>query len=476
VAAWALLVIVQLVSPLWYATPDACAYLSIARSIATTGQPTNLGSPHLRYGVGYPFLISPVFLWQVSPFLILSLVNAALAILYVIGTYLWVRRHVPQASLLIALLAAGNVIVLCILRRPLSEAFFLPLMIWLLNAWDGVRREDGSISWLHLLAAAVLISTLVVIRQAGIMFAAGFGLQMMICAYRRTCTWQRAAGLTLAVGVPAVLAVGAMIAVDNRIAAENSTWSHWDVLLRSPGTVASDFGGQSLWEQCLEGTRVRITEIGRLIVPGMFNSYRGDGSWLDLNMIVYFPLFVLCVVGWARFVRRRSDAFALTLPLYAALYIYWPFNQSARFFAPLLPLLLVSLWFALEWLGQWRLRLLKILVVAHMAVALGYWLAIDRPHSVTSDRQWSEIRQMAHVIRNQPGRVQVASDLRDTTCLFLQYVLDEPVSRQERRQPLDVNAAWLVMSVDAPLPEGFKPCEDFGSFRLLHRFAASANP
>ena len=130
----------------------------------------------------------------------------------------------------------------------------------------------------------------------------------------------------------------------------------------------------------------------------------------------------------------------------------------------------------MEWLGQWRLRLLKILVVTHMAVALGYWLAIDRPHSVASDHHWSEIRQMAHVIRNQPGRVQVASDLRDTTCLFLQYVLDEPVSRQERRQPLDINAAWVVMSVDAPLPEGFKPSQDIGRYRLLRREVAAAHP
>ena len=240
-AAWTLLVFVQLVSPLWYATPDACAYLSIARSIATTGQPTNLGSPHLRYGVGYPFLISPVFLWQVSPFLVLSLLNAALAILYVIGTYIWVRRHVPQASLLIALFAAGNVIILCILRRPLSEAFFLPLMIWLLIAWDGVRREDGTISWLRLLAAGVLISTLVVIRQAGIMFAAGFGLQMIICACRRNCTWRRG-GLDAGCGTASRAGGGG-----NDRRGQPNRGGEWDVVPLGRAAALPRHGGVRFW-------------------------------------------------------------------------------------------------------------------------------------------------------------------------------------------------------------------------------------
>src|SRR5262249_13074602 len=58
-AAWVVLVAAQIVTPLWYPTPDACNYLSIARSIATQGTVTRLGDRNPMYGLGYPLLVSP---------------------------------------------------------------------------------------------------------------------------------------------------------------------------------------------------------------------------------------------------------------------------------------------------------------------------------------------------------------------------------------------------------------------------------
>src|SRR5690242_16975072 len=58
VACWAALVGVQIITPLWYATPDASGYLSIARSLARGGPPTYLGSRNLIFGIGYPAVIA----------------------------------------------------------------------------------------------------------------------------------------------------------------------------------------------------------------------------------------------------------------------------------------------------------------------------------------------------------------------------------------------------------------------------------
>ena len=40
------------VGPMWYATPDGVAYLSIARSLAGADAPANLGRPQLGFPIG----------------------------------------------------------------------------------------------------------------------------------------------------------------------------------------------------------------------------------------------------------------------------------------------------------------------------------------------------------------------------------------------------------------------------------------
>src|SRR5690242_9607355 len=57
-AFFALLIAVQ-ISPFWYPTPDATAYLSIARSIASGNGLRNFGYAHVPYPPGYPIIISP---------------------------------------------------------------------------------------------------------------------------------------------------------------------------------------------------------------------------------------------------------------------------------------------------------------------------------------------------------------------------------------------------------------------------------
>ncbi len=128
-AGWAVLAAAQVITPLWYPTPDACGYLSIARSLASGAPPTNLGSRNLVFGIGYPLLIAPAFLLGAAPFLAVTAINAALAAAYLAGVVAWAWRREAAAAWPIALLAVGNVIVLALFRRALSEAAFLAALI-----------------------------------------------------------------------------------------------------------------------------------------------------------------------------------------------------------------------------------------------------------------------------------------------------------------------------------------------------------
>jgi hypothetical protein len=463
-AGWGVLVALQILSPVWYPTHDASRYLSIARSAATTDHVTDLGSRHLVYGIGYPLLVSPVFLCDAYPFFLLSVAHAVFAAVYLAGCYVWARRHVPEAAVLIALLAVANSIVLVTFRRPLSEAAFLPVMIWAINALAAVPAARAV--WRPLLAAALLLSLLAVIRQVGVLFAAGFGVCLAVRAWQRQMSWPRACLLTLVVGLPTVLSAGAMVAYDRAMGAAEGSASNLDLFTRAQ-TASVEYPESSILLQCLEGARVRISEVGRLTIPGMFNAYGGYRQWLNVNMLLYIPLAGLLVVGWWRFVRRL-DVFALTLPLYVALYIYWPFDQSGRFFVPLVPLLVVCLWHGLARLGQRRLALLRLLLLLHTGVALGYWLGVDRPRALADDQRWPEVRRLAEVIRAAPGPVQVGPGLGRTSNL-LEYLLDLPVAWQEAGQRAEPGVRWLVTAADAPPETGFTATARVGPYRLWQR-------
>jgi hypothetical protein len=457
----------QIVTSLCYLTPDVCAYLSIARSLATTGTATNLGSPHLMYAVGYPFLISPAFLHDSFPFVLITLCHFALAVLYLVGTYVWVRRHAAEAAVPIALMALGNVIVLSIFRRALSEVLFLPVMIWLVNALAAIGNGTVSVRR-ALLTAGLLLGTLVIIRPTGILFAGGFGLQMLICVRRGEVTWRRACALTAAVVLPALVALPAMMALEQSRAAREGEFTNLDIFTRSPEHVPSDYPEQPLLPQCLEGLRVRIMEVGRLTLPGMFGSYAAFGTWLDVNMLLYVPLCVLLAAGWLRFVRRRLDAFALLFPFYVALHIYWPYSQSGRYFAPLLPLVYLCFWFALEGLGRRRLHVFATLVVAHIVVALGHWYFVDRPRALDDDRCWPEFQRVVAIIRSDPGLVEVGHDLEKAQ-LMLQYLLDRRVRQQVRGEQVDPQVTWLVVLPGTAIDEEFRQYTRFGPYTLLRR-------
>ncbi len=464
---WAVLALVQIISPLWYPTPDACCYLSIARSLISGSPPTNLGSRNLIFGIGYPLVISPAFLLDSTPFLFISAINAALAMLYVAGVLVWARRRAAVAAWPIALIAVGNAIVLAMFRRALSEAAFMAVLIWFLVL---LPTFPGAIGRRNLLAAAALLVALVLIRPTGILFAFGWTVLLALQVRAGGLTWRRALLGAAIVIVPAAAALTAGL-VYSRImmAHENAfTWSNLDVFTHSARSPATEVAGGSLGLQCLEGLRVRINEVGRLTIPGMFGSYGRAGDWRDINLVLYGPLFVLLWVGWWQSVRELPDAYLLTFPLYFAVHVYWPFDQAGRYFAPLLPLLLVCFWRALQPCARWRLPVIRALVAVHLLVALGHWLVLDRPRAVRDEQHWAEVAQLSEPIQSAGGTVQTAPSL-DPVHLQLQFVLDRPVVNRPTAPPIADGVRWLVLPAGAAPREGFQSAAVAGPYLLLRR-------
>lgn len=435
------------VSPDWYPTPDASSYLSIARSIAHGTGPSNLGSRQLYVAPGYPLLISPAFLLGDRPFLPLSVLHWCLALALSLGVYRWARRTVPDAAVLITAVAMVNVDLWALYRRTLSETAFMTGLVWAATAlaWSCRASSTRQLA-VRILLAASLVCFLVAIRQAGLMLAAGFGSALLIAAFRQRISWRRAAAQALAVGLPAAAVLVGLAGYDRLMAASSGAPTYVDQIADPTTTLSA---------QVLEGFRLRVSEIGRLTVPGMFKSYGRRGEWLNVNMAVFLPLSGFVLAGWWKLVGRTGDPLALTFPFYLALYIIWPFDQATRFMVPMLPLLAACLWHVLEPLQRFRAPLVLVGLLAHGVIAAGYWLGVDCPRARALRALWPDLIQVAASIPGDAGSVACSGVPPDSPWIF-QLILDRRVADlRPEGFPSDA-AEWLVT------PSGTRPGNRYG--------------
>lgn len=460
----ALLLAVQ-ISPWWYPTPDACGYLSIARSIASGGPVTNLGSPHLWYPPGYPLLLSPTFLLGERPILAISILHWVLGVLCMLGIYAWARRHVPEAAVLLTALALVNVLVWSHFRRTLTELPFMCVMIWTVNALDGVWRLPISRQLvLRLTAGSLLLAYLATIRQVGVMFAAGFGVCLLWQAWLQRVGWARAIAMTLIVGIPASLAVLGIVQYEHQMAS-----------LYGGKTYFDNFEAEetSRLAYVLEGMRMRISDTGRIIVPGMFKAYSDAGVWFDFNMVLYLATFALLSLGWWRFVRRTQDILALGFPFYMLLYVAYAMEAGARFLVPVTPLLFVCLWTALEPLKIHRINTMGWLLGLHLVAAVGYWVAVDAPRAYANHQRWGAIDELADTVRQDQRLVQVI-DVPLEQRLMLELALDRLVLHPADPDAIDPDAQWIVQPETKPPLDGFARHRVVSGFSLDGRTATAA--
>lgn len=440
------------IGPWWYPTQDGCSYLSIARNFAA-GQIERLGVPHIYYAPGYPLLISPAFWIDERPFLLLSIVHWALAAAALVAVYRWAVEFagVPSsAALLLTATALLSAAYWDHLRVTQSEILFVPALLaaaLTLNQLCRERRMGATIGYAALGALLVILAGM--IRHFGVAVAAGFGLRMAIDAWQRRISWTRAVVLSAAVGLPAAAAVLGLIAFDRHLAEQSQTLTYVDYF-RDPGLWRDV--GESLAERISESVRLRIADVGRLTVPGMFKAY-GE-SWLDPSMAIYVPLAVFLAIGWWRLVRQTRDVLALTALFYIGLYSVWPFSQATRYIFPMLPLLLACGWYAIEPLRRARLQILAALLVLHLLVAVGYW-AKELPEVVAMNRLWGEMELMATRIGTTPVPVAVMGR-ENGPWLMMQFELDRRADRCREPSEVGGHVIWLVAPREQNAPAGFQ--------------------
>lgn len=457
-AAIALMLAVQ-ITPWWIPTPDAVAYLSIARSIALHRGLRMFGYAHIAYPPGYPLLISPAFWLGPLPFLALAILQWLIAIVFIGGLYRWTLRQVPRPMALpLTALVMVNVTLWIYYRRTLSELAFMAVAIWAVYFLDSaLDATPGRHRLPAVLLGATMLILLTLIREVGALFA----LALALSAWRRVRAGELARGAAVSTLLAVLIPVGAaaagfVIYSERSFAATHMFGTHMSAL----------FDSRVPWfSRLLDGMRLQICGIGRLLVPGMFKAY--GHTWGNLNTLLYGLIFAPIAVGWWRWVKRRPDIYALVVPFYLLTYALWDFDADTRYALPILPAAVVSLWYLLEPFMRLRSRLIAALIGLHLAVALGYWVAVERPRARECHADWEPIARLASKLRGQAGPIAATDDVAECSRLLLSFMLDRPVPRLRgslapgwsvaRSLPPADRPAVILVTVGRPPIDGYQP-------------------
>lgn len=449
--------------PWWGPTPDASCYLSMARSVADGGPMTNLGSPKLHYAPGYAILISPAFLVSERPFWLLTLMQWGFAMLLMWGVYRWATRWFPAGALWITALVMANVGFWVLARLTLSEIAFMAALMGNANALDRLsaaktRRE--TIGWT--LVAALGVVGLSMIRPVGIFIVAGYGCVTLRAAFVRQIPWLRALATTLAIGLPATAAVLAFISYERNMAAAlgpNASSTYLDEFRRPEMTLAG---------QLLEGARLRISEFGRMTVPGMNKAYARTGQWLNVNMFIYIPLFIALAWSWWQIARRECSALFWLLPFYTALYLGYPSEQGTRYMIPLLPIVAACVW-RLACLAprERQPRILGCLVALHLCVTLGTSLT-ETAKLYGQQSLWADVDALMVEISRSPQPL-VTCGAPHGIWELSQVSGNRPVEWIGDPKQLTNYHGWVISAVDYDLGPGFVETARAGKLKLMTR-------
>jgi hypothetical protein len=371
-------------------------------------------------------------------------------------------------------------------RRTLKELAFMTAAVWTANAMNAVitSRTRGRLVWGLVLAGALLCGTLL-IRYSAVALVLGFCLAVVpgVRSALRGCPKKGSdplrAGYVEAsqhdrkgsgpcCGQPLTLrgrsgtawAAGGLAAL-SAVVLGVVLATHGDQYLQPFGWISAD-----LASSLLEGLRMRIGAVTRICTPGMFKAYAGPGEWLDWNILLGGLLVLAVVVGWRRAAKSVRDPLILTLPVYVGLYIVWPFDQGARFLVPMVPVLTLCFWHAVDGLPRIRHLLCAGCLAAHAAASLGYWVLIDAPRAAAWHQQWGVMDELVDDIDLTQGRVACPELPNEVQCM-LEVCLNQPSAVLPEERGLDPErAAWAIRPAGAPAPAGWREVERAGTYGL----------
>ncbi|MGH7136475.1 MAG: hypothetical protein ACREHD_12100, partial [Pirellulales bacterium] len=120
------------------------------------------------------------------------------------------------------------------------------------------------------------------------------------------------------------------------------------------------------------------------------------------------------------------------IPFYLLLIVAHAMDTGARLLLPLLPALLVCVWFALSRLGERRSAVLGVCLAVQLVVGGGYWLGVDLPRARHFDRQWPTVDELAARVTSG-AEPDIANPLPHELELMLELALDRPVTSRSAR-------------------------------------------
>jgi len=454
------------ISPYWYPKPDSCLYISAAKNFAAGEGLQGLGTGSVMPPPAYPIMLSPAFLFGDRPILALAILQWVFMVFCLLGVYVWANRQLPQYALWITALTVFNLAVGIHYRRTLKEIATMAVLIWAVNILQSlVASTDRRNTVLCILGAIALVVWVTFIKYPAIMLLGGFGCALLVAMYRKQLTIARGFGIGLAVAIPSSCALLGLLAYERQ---------HQSVAGGPTYTASFQDAVMDMDNRITEGIRLRVTEMGRITLPGMMKAYGGPGEWLNVNTIIHCLWFLVLVVGWWSLAQEKNDVLALTFPFYLALYITWPFDQGCRFLVPLAPILLASGWIGLQQLFKVRPYFLGLAFALHFAAATGYWLAIDLPRAQESHRLWPEIDRLAEIIEQEQQNLDepayaamVNSD--DGARMMLQLRLDQLVPPYDGIRKPGQAIKWIIVYKKTKTIDGYRPRSIVQNYQVFQR-------
>ncbi len=454
---WTLILLAQ-ISAKWCPMPDAVTYLSLAKNLAMGNGLINCGSPRWVASPGYPILISPFFWISQTPWLWLSVFQWSMMVAFMLGVYTWAKRIAPNAAVFIAGAAAIHASAWLYVRPTTTEASFITFVIWGINCLHSSLRpknpkksqaepgEPGgrggpggpgetSTQYMSLIVGSLLLAYASFIRSAGLMVAAGAGIFFLLQWWQGKLAFKRALTMGCCIVLPSVLTVLGFYLREARV-----------VEAMGGVTYANGFVPQSVsvWEMLLDGVRKRISDIGRLAVPGMGKVYSSQGLWLHASMAVYLPVFAGLAWAWWKLARKHLDIWLLALPFYLALHIgYARFHDGTRFLMPLLPVILLCVWLLLGDLKLFRIPGIVILCLLHISIAVGLGIR-HMPKVDAVHQQWPDAKACAQQLQGKTGQVVGLGKINHFT-LQLSILQDRQIPRRwTNEQVQEHHPRWVV--------------------------------
>jgi hypothetical protein len=459
-AIFALLLAIQ-ITPEFKMSPDGVSYMSIARSLIEHGRLLRLGSPHLRYAPGYPIFVSPAFLAPTWAFIGVQILQWVYALLLFWGVYAWFAPYAGRAAVWIAALTLANAGYWDLFRTASSEIVFTPCLIW-----AGVllaKTASGNKSLAIFLGALIISALACATRQAGVMLVPGFVLAAAISARKGRIAWGRAIVLSLVFALFIAVASAGLISYERwgarqQIAAGDTGYTQ--VFFQPDRSLAG---------QLAEGLRRQSSEVGRLVIPGMWKTHGHEHDFRNLNSWLYAVVCIPIAIGWWRLCRRTADPLALMLPFYIGLCVAYPYDSGTRFTVPVFAVLAASVWFLFAKLGNRRPLLFMILVGLHAAVSIGFWIS-DAIHVHRGYQQMPEIQRVAAAIPPEAKvialRVEAARGDADDRWMFLMWFTDRPVAPETTLDPVAGFVDWIVTPIREPDSPGFLTVGEVGYYKV----------